>query len=119
MDKANGYGYKLTVHDVSKVRLKPEFNEEKRFEVLKGLATTSIGLIGSILSTEKIILKGSPGIFVKGEITQGVKEPPYSPVFVKAYLVTNRIYQLEFMCKPGKKDNPEIERFFNSFELSK
>ena len=116
-DTQGNYYYSLTVFHVSKERFHPESNEEKRFELLKGLATASIGLVGNILSTEKITLQGYPGIFVTGETTQGIKEP-YPPVFVKSYLVENRIYQLMVPCSHENKENKEKDIFFNSFELT-
>lgn len=117
MDMTEEYMYNLTIMYPSEEILKPQFNDEQRFEVLKKYSTISINLIGKIVNTERIFLSGYPGIFVTGKITQAVNEGSYPPVFVKSYLVNNRIYILRVSCSLKNEENQLKDIFFNSFEL--
>lgn len=114
----NSYAYNLTIMDLSNEILKPNSTESQKSEVLERYSTVTIGLMGEILSTEKISISGFPGIYLKARMTQSVNDGNYPPVFMKSYLVENKIYQLRINCPPGKKEYPNIDQFFDSFELN-
>jgi len=117
MDMTEEYNYNLTIMYPSEEILKPQFNDEQRFEILKKYSTITIDLIGKIVNTERIFLSGYPGIFVTGEIAQAVNEGPYPPLFVKSYLVKNRIYILRVSCSFKNRESKGKDVFFDSFEL--
>lgn len=116
MDSTDSFVYMLNVQYASNKLFKPELNEQQRYEIFKGFGEAGIGLIGKILQTEKISFKGYPGVFIKGEITQATKAP-FPPIFVKSFLVENRIYTLTVTCDTKNKEDPAIDRFFESFEI--
>ena len=107
----------LTVMFLSNEIVKPDFNEAQQYEILKKYASITIQMVGKVLETDNILMAGYPGIFIKGEITQAVNKEPYPPVFVKACLVDKKLYLLRITCSAENKENPLIEKFFNSFKL--
>ncbi len=117
MDSLDSYVYMLTILYLSDEIIKPEFNEEKRFEVLQRYSAIQIGLTGRVINTERISLSGYPGIYIEGEITQAVNKEPYPPKLLKSYLVENKLYILQVSCSFENKKSSLIEYFFKSFNL--
>lgn len=112
-----GAAFLLTIMSLSDEILKPEFNDTQRFEVLRKYSLTTIQMIGEVLETDNISISGYPGIFIKGEIRQAVNKEPYPPIFVKSYLVENKLYILKVTASLKFAKNKIHETFFDSFEL--
>lgn len=112
-----GAAFSLTISSLSDEILKPDFNDEQRFEVIKKYATTIVTLTGEITETTKITFSGYPGIFIREKIKQAVNEGPYPPIFVKSYLVKNKLYTLKVSASPKFVENNVQDTFFDSFEL--
>jgi hypothetical protein len=88
-------------------------------EIIDTLFSTSIaGMInkldGKMKYSERVKLNEFPGRKVKSTVKtdQGL-------AYIRLYLVHSRMYILMVMCETPKEDNASIERFFNSFQLTK
>ncbi len=78
------------------------------------IAGMSNKLGGKIKYNERIKLNDFPGRKVKSTVKtdQGL-------AYIRLYLVHSRMYILMVMCEPANEDNAAIDKFFNSFELTK
>lgn len=91
-----------------------DFKDELVDEVFKGAVDRMAGRLGGeMVSVDRIAYKGYPGRNVKATVkdNQGF-------AYVRVYLVRSRLYILMVMCETPKEDNPSINRFFNSFEIT-
>jgi hypothetical protein len=110
--------YYISVTDYPSDKISSDFPKEVQDKFIKTQASVLIRLIGKPLSEEKITFKNYNGIYIKGEVTQGVrKEEDKGLIYVKVFLVKSRIYQLMTSCSLNKKDNLSINTFFDSFDL--
>ncbi len=107
--------YWLNVTDYPEDKISSDKDKQEQF--LTTQASVLIMMIGKVLSEEDTELNGFKGKFLTGEILSPPAEL-HNPVYVKAFLVKNRVFQLMVSCKPDKKDNPFIKAFFDSFEIT-
>lgn len=106
----------LTVMYISNEKLKDIYSDNQKFEFLESHALITVGLIGNVLKSEKLDYLGYPCISIEGQITQAVNEP-YPPIYIKSFIIGDKMYQLGVSCSYENKDNPLIEYFFDSFEI--
>jgi hypothetical protein len=70
---------------------------------------------GQLVSDVEVTLNGYPGREFSAAVTQNGQE------FVlrqRVYMVGNRLYQVLVLVPKGEEDSPEVEAFFQSFQLT-
>lgn len=84
--------------------------------ILRIKASAMIGMIGKVISEEYVMLNEFVGISMVGEILK----PPsaaHGLIYIKAFLVNNKVYLMMVTCKAEGKGNPLINQFFDSFKI--
>lgn len=89
----------------------PEFLAEYR----DGLLQVSGG---TLEHSESIQLGGYPGLDYTIVMPKSTRNPQGIVDHARVYLVDRRVYGLDFVARPGMADAPEVNQFFDSFQVT-
>jgi hypothetical protein len=81
--------------------------------ILDGVVEGALGSKANLKKTEPITVDGHPGREFTGTVKDGYE---YTS---RAYLVNNRLYQLNIVSTPGKVPAEDKRKYFDSFKLLK
>ncbi len=73
---------------------------------------------GTVKHTESIQLNGYPGLDYTIVLPKSTKNPQGIVDHTRVYLVDRRVYALDFVARPGAANTPEVNQFFNSFQIT-
>lgn len=105
------YLVNCTVFPDSVIKAQTASDKEGLFRKTIDGAVKNIG--GKIIEEKKIELKGGyPGRELKIDFNSG-----NAIIFMRLYLVKNKLFLLETITQTNKAPNASITRFFNSFQL--
>jgi hypothetical protein len=73
---------------------------------------------GTVKHTELIQLGDHPGLDYTVVLPKSTKNPQGSVGHARIYLVNGRVYGLEYVARPNMADAPEVNQFFESFQVT-
>jgi hypothetical protein len=73
---------------------------------------------GTVKHTELIQLGDYPGLAYTVVLPKSQKNPQGIVDHARIYLVNRRIYALEYVARPNMADAPEVQQFFDSFQIT-
>jgi hypothetical protein len=73
---------------------------------------------GTVKHTEFIQLGDYPGLAYTVVLPKSQKNPQGIVDLARIYLVDGRIYALEYVARPNMADAPEVQQFFDSFQIT-
>ena len=117
-DSAENVFYNVMFSDYPKTSdVNSDGKPEKIKEFLDGMMTNSVSLVkGKILASKDIKIGKFPGREFSAEVQNGKNN---TILRCRCYIVKHRIYLLQALAKRPDVKNPDAEKFFNSFALTK
>ncbi len=94
----------------------PPFDPEELLKEYRDALVRGSG--GTVKQTELIQLGDHPGLEYTVVLPKSAKNPQGIVSHARIYLVDRRVYGLEYVARPSMADAPEVNQFFDSFQIT-